>query len=258
MSDATDLPSHCFLNISVGGSDPRNVVIELFREKCPRTCRNFVLLCSNDATTSKSNPTPTYRGCEFHRIVPGFMVQGGDFQKFDGTGGYAPLTGGTFKDESFTIPHNAAGIVSMANKGPHTNGSQFFITLKPTRHLDKKHVVFGKVVEGMSVVESMTNVEVDGTKPVPMQRIVIVDCGVGQRPAVVDSTEESDQESRRERKQRSKKKDKKHKKRRKRHRDDDSLSTLESGDSASSKDYRRQKKRRKKHQKSGKKRRKEA
>ena len=121
--------SHCFLSISIAGQPGHTVVIQLFPETCPKTCENFVQLCSSNLKTSKSKPHPSFRGTEFHRIVDNFMVQGGDIEKFDGSGGYSPLTGSTFSDESFSIPHDRPGRVSMANRGPNTNGSQFFITL---------------------------------------------------------------------------------------------------------------------------------
>ena len=225
-------PSHCFLSISVAGSCPSNVVIELFQQACPQTCRNFVTLCCGDSNdrdnrlvTSRRKPQPTYRGSEFHRIVPGFMAQGGDFERFDGTGGYSPLTGGTFRDESFQHKHNAAGIVSMANKGKHTNGSQFFITLAKTPHLDQKHVVFGKVVEGMNVVESMGRVELEGSRPAAMQRIVVMDCGVGvgndnsndkddDSSDTSDDNDDGDEDDAKKRKRKHKSKSKKDEKRR--------------------------------------------
>jgi cyclophilin family peptidyl-prolyl cis-trans isomerase len=173
--------SHCFLAISIAGHPSRTIVIQLFPDICPQTCENFVQLCSSPVTTSKLAPQPSYRGTEFHRILDGFMVQGGDFVAFDGTGGYSPLTGSTLPDESFAIRHDRPGRVSMANRGlKHTSGSQFFITLAATNHLDGKHVCFGQVVEGMDVVQAMTMVERDGSRPVTLQRIVVVDCGVGK------------------------------------------------------------------------------
>ena len=214
MTDTT----HCFLCISIAGQASRSVVIQLFAETCPKTCENFIALLCSSSSSSKSKPQPSYRGTEFHRIVNNFMVQGGDFDKFDGTGGYSPLTGSTFKDESFSIPHDQPGRVSMANRGPNTNGSQFFITLAATSHLDGKHVCFGQVVKGMDVVHAMTTVECecDGSRPVAMQRIVVVDCGVG-KGGREESSSSDDEEEERERK----KKAKKRKKKKKKHRNDD-------------------------------------
>ena len=217
-NDSTPIPSHCFLRISVAGGPAQNVVVELYKEKLPVTCRNFATLCMAPETTTKKQPLPTYRGTEFHRIVPKFMVQGGDFEKFDGTGGYSSF-GGTFKDEGLSvIPHNRPGVVSMANRGKHTNGSQFFITLEATPHLDGKHVAFGQVVEGMNVIQSMANVELEGTRPVPMQRIVIVDCGEGRGPVKEMDSDSSEVSSKRKRKKKEKKRKKHSSKRRKRER----------------------------------------
>jgi peptidyl-prolyl isomerase G (cyclophilin G) len=173
----------CFLHISIAGGHPQRIVIQLFRSIVPKTCDNFASLCAAPGRTTPSKPIPTYRGSIFHRVVPQFMVQGGDFTQFSGTGGHA-ANGGTFADESFQITHDCAGVVSMANKGKDTNGSQFFITLQATPHLNNKHVAFGRVIEGMNVVQSMaTDVELEGTKPTAMQKIVIVDCGLGKGTA---------------------------------------------------------------------------
>ncbi|KAL7439805.1 hypothetical protein ACHAXH_005752 [Discostella pseudostelligera] len=141
------------------------------------TCQNFITLCSSTATaTKRRGPTtshhnldiePTYRGTEFHRIIPTFMIQGGDFTNFDGTGGFAaPSTNHghpTFPDENLQscLSHNQMGILSMANKGKDTNGSQFFITLGKALHLDGKHVAFGKVIHGMEVIIAASQVETE-------------------------------------------------------------------------------------------------
>jgi peptidyl-prolyl isomerase G (cyclophilin G) len=179
----------CFLRVSVAVIPAETIVIRLFQKECPKTCRNFRALCNDTGktnnpppTTSRTKPYPIYRGCEFHRIMEGFMVQAGDFERFDGTGGYSPIyAGGSFNDESFVMGHDAAGIVSMANSGKNTNKSQFFITLKATPHLNGKHVAFGQVIQGMNVVHQMVSVErnLETGRPVPMQRILITDCGTG-------------------------------------------------------------------------------
>lgn len=241
---ADAIPSHCFLRVSIAGGPPQNIVIKLYKEKLPITCRNFCRLCSaGPGTTSKKQPLPTYRGTEFHRIVPRFMVQGGDFEKFDGTGGYSSINNdGTFKDEGLgVIPHDRAGVVSMANRGKDTNGSQFFITLEATPHLNNKHVAFGQVVEGMNVVSEMATVEREGTRPVPMQRIVIVDCGQGRGPIEENDSSSSDS-SKRKRKKRKDKKRKKHRSKKRKHRSNDDD---ESSMSCSSDDSRRRRKKRK-------------
>lgn len=249
------IPSHCFLCISIAGGSPQKVVIELESAKLPKTCKNFASLCAAPGITSKQRPFPTYRGCEFHRIVPKFMVQGGDFEKFNGSGGHS-IFGGTFEDEALNvISHDAAGVVSMANRGKDTNGSQFFISLEAAPHLNGKHVAFGRVVEGTSVIHQMATVECEGTQPVPMQRIVIVDCGHGRGPADVDDKKSSNSDAEsfsRKRKKRDKKKKhrkhRSHKERRKRDRrsmssDEDSLSSSSSNDS---RERRRKKKKKRK------------
>lgn len=135
------------LDIKIGGEAAGTVVIELFADVVPKTAENFRALCSGEKGMS-------YAGSPFHRIIPGFMIQGGDFTRGNGTGGRS-IYGDRFPDENFKIKHTEAGLVSMANAGPNTNGSQFFITVAPTPWLDGKHVVFGKVVEGMEVIRRM-------------------------------------------------------------------------------------------------------
>ena len=245
-------PTHyCFLRISIAGQPSKTVVIQLFSADCPKTCQNFVKLITTPGKTTKQNPKPCYRGSEFHRIIDRFMVQGGDFEFLNGKGGYSPSEKKTklFHDESFAIPHDQEGRVSMANRGqPNTNGSQFFITLAATPHLNRKHVCFGQVVQGMETVHAMVQVERDTStnQPVPLQRIVIVDCGLGQggeEDETHDSSSSSDDSRRqRRRKERRKhhKKKKTKKKRKRRHRYN------YSSDSSSEDDERRRKKRRKK------------
>jgi len=178
---ALKIPEFCHLKISIAGEvQTEPIVIKLRQVECPKTCRNFIALCSSNERTSRRNPHPSYRGCEFHRIIDGFMVQGGDFEKFDGTGGYSPLFERTFDDENLLASHDCAGVVSMANSGINRNGSQFFITLRSAQHLDGKHVVFGNVIHGMESVRAMLNAERECDKPVPLQRIVVQDCSIGR------------------------------------------------------------------------------
>ena len=228
----------CFLKVSIAGNSPETVAIKLFNKECPKTCNNFLALVSDvGATTTKKTPYPTYRGCEFHRIIDGFMVQTGDFERFDGTGGYSPIyTGGKFPDESFAIKHDNEGIVSMANSGKNTNGSQFFITLKATPHLDGKHVAFGQVIAGMNIVHQMINVERVNDKPVPMQRIMITDCGIGNgnrgsdeddkdnddKKEVADKSRKEDKKKKRKKEKKKKTHKKDHKKRHRSRRSDSS------------------------------------
>ncbi|CAK4685510.1 unnamed protein product, partial [Aphanomyces euteiches] len=166
----------------------------------------------------------------FHRIIDGFMCQGGDFSNRNGTGGES-IYGAKFKDENFLHRHTRAGLLSMANAGPNTNGSQFFITLAPTKHLDGKHVVFGEVIKGMDVVYAMEAVP-KGRNDKPTHDVVIADCGV------LEEDSDKDKEAKREKKamkkalkkekKRLKKEKKKEKKRRKRRSDSSDSSSSES------------------------------
>ena len=263
--------NNCFLLVSIAGRPPQKIVIQLHRQETPQTCTNFAALCQAPGRTSPSKPVPTYRGTIFHRIVPQFMVQGGDFEHFSGSGGYCLLTAQTtsaktFEDESFVIQHDKAGVVSMANKGKNSNGSQFFITLQPTPHLNSKHVAFGQVVEGMEVVHAMaTDVELEGSRPAAMQKIVVVDCGTGKGPGSSscsdsDSSDNDHNHLDRKKKRRkdSKKSHKKGKKTRKkkpykdkddhkrRRKDDDSVSDSDSDSSSTSRPRRERRKTHKK------------
>eukprot|EP00906_Rhabdomonas_costata_P008819 RCo012521 len=165
-----------FFDVKIGGVDTGRIVFELFADVVPRTAENFRALCTGEKGTTQDGSKPLhYKNCMFHRIIKRFMIQGGDFTVGNGTGGES-IYGEKFADENFQLLHDRPGLLSMANAGPNTNGSQFFITTVPCPHLNGKHVVFGKVLKGMNTMRALENVEtVSGDKP--EQDCVIADCG---------------------------------------------------------------------------------
>jgi len=152
--------------IQIGDEEPGTVEIGLFGKTVPKTAQNFLELSNKPAGEG-------YKGSIFHRVIKDFMIQGGDFTNRDGTGGKS-IYGAKFKDENFKIKHHGAGWLSMANSGKDTNGSQFFITTKQTPWLDGRHVVFGKVLKGMSVIKKVESTKTDG-RDRPVKEVTIVD-----------------------------------------------------------------------------------
>ncbi len=168
-----------FLELEIDKAPVGRVVISLSNYKAaPKTCENFRQLCTGEAGYSKRTGKPlSYRGTIFHRVIPGFMMQGGDFTKFNGTGNESIYGAeGTQPQEPFTGHHNRKGIVSMAKNGPVTNGSQFFVTFSPAPWLDGQHTVVGEVVEGFEVCQKAERVRTDANDK-PVQRVVVVGCG---------------------------------------------------------------------------------
>ncbi|NXO56419.1 NKTR protein, partial [Aramus guarauna] len=164
------------------------IMFQLFSDICPKTCKNFLCLCSGEKGIGKTTGKKLcYKGTTFHRVVKNFMIQGGDFSEGNGKGGES-IYGGYFKDENFILKHDRAFLLSMANRGKHTNGSQFFITTKPAPHLDGVHVVFGLVISGFEVIEQIENLKTD-TASRPYADVRVIDCGVLVTKSAKDALE---------------------------------------------------------------------
>eukprot|EP00994_Dinema_validum_P004459 NODE_2511_length_684_cov_409.900787_g2054_i0.p1 GENE.NODE_2511_length_684_cov_409.900787_g2054_i0~~NODE_2511_length_684_cov_409.900787_g2054_i0.p1 ORF type:complete len:195 (-),score=68.54 NODE_2511_length_684_cov_409.900787_g2054_i0:98-625(-) len=166
-----------FFDMSVGGAPAGRIEFELYADAVPKTADNFRALCTGEKGMGKMGKPLHYKGSAFHRVIPGFMCQGGDFTSGDGRGGES-IYGAKFQDESFAGKagkHTGKGCLSMANAGPNTNGSQFFVCTGNTPHLDGKHVVFGRVIKGMDVVDKVEKCGSGNGKT--SSPVVIADCG---------------------------------------------------------------------------------
>ncbi|KAM5233830.1 NK-tumor recognition protein isoform 1-T5 [Hipposideros larvatus] len=173
---AQDRPQ-CHFDIEINREPVGRIMFQLFSDICPKTCKNFLCLCSGEKGLGKTTGKKLcYKGSTFHRVVKNFMIQGGDFSEGNGKGGES-IYGGYFKDENFILKHDRAFLLSMANRGKHTNGSQFFITTKPAPHLDGVHVVFGLVISGFEVIEQIENLKTDAASR-PYADVRVIDCGV--------------------------------------------------------------------------------
>ncbi|KAK4346516.1 hypothetical protein RND71_032855 [Anisodus tanguticus] len=166
----------CYLDISLGGELEGRMVIELYKDIVPKTAENFRALCTGEKGIGPHTAVPLhFKGSCFHHVIRGFMLQGGDISAGNGSGGES-IYGLTFEDENFKLKHERKGMLSMANSGPNTNGSQFFITASQAHILDGKNVVFGRVIRGLGMIRAIEHVKTseDGFPDLP---VIIEDCG---------------------------------------------------------------------------------
>ncbi|XP_037541427.1 probable inactive peptidyl-prolyl cis-trans isomerase-like 6 [Nematolebias whitei] len=165
-----------FMDIDVAGEAVGRLWFELFSDVCPKTSKNFEALCTGDEGLSESGLPLHYKGSLFHRIVPNGWVQGGDISPGSKGNGGESIYGPTFEDENFAVSHSKRGMLGMANKGPHSNGSQFYITLQPTPWMDKKHVAFGQVIEGVDILRKLDEAPTCNERP--KYECKVTACGV--------------------------------------------------------------------------------
>eukprot|EP00927_Polykrikos_kofoidii_P038152 TRINITY_DN3243_c0_g1_i2.p1 TRINITY_DN3243_c0_g1~~TRINITY_DN3243_c0_g1_i2.p1 ORF type:complete len:173 (-),score=29.18 TRINITY_DN3243_c0_g1_i2:103-621(-) len=163
-----------FFDMTIGGEPAGRISMELRADVCPKTADNFRCLCTGERGNGRTGIPLHFKGSAFHRVIPDFMCQGGDFTQGNGTGGES-IYGSKFEDENFTLKHTGPGILSMANAGANTNGSQFFLCTVKTQWLDGKHVVFGAVKDGLDVVKRIE--QVGSQKGTTSKPVVIADCG---------------------------------------------------------------------------------
>jgi len=163
-----------FFDMTADGAPLGRITMELRKDVVPKTAENFRALCTGEKGKGTSGKPLHFKNSSFHRVIDDFMCQGGDFTRGNGTGGES-IYGEKFADENFKLTHTGPGILSMANAGPNTNGSQFFLTTVKTSWLDCKHVVFGSVKDGMDVVKKIESYGSSSGKT--SKKIVVSDCG---------------------------------------------------------------------------------
>jgi len=173
--DLSKLP-RAFIDVAIGDQPPRRLVFALYTDTVPKTVENFKQLCTGEhqGMTARGKRLH-YKGSVLHRMIPGLMVQGGDFENANGTGGES-IYGRRFQDEAFRDKHTRRGLLAMANDGPNTNGSNFFVTFAEAEHLDRRHVVFGEVTSGMDLLDDLEALQIDAECR-PLIDCVIIECG---------------------------------------------------------------------------------
>ncbi|KAF1644375.1 Problable inactive peptidyl-prolyl cis-trans isomerase-like 6, partial [Eudyptes chrysocome] len=173
-SQASSTHVFVYLEIAIEEQPVGRLLFELFSDACPRTCENFRALCAGGVTSPRDGRELTYKNSLFHRLVKNGWIQGGDIITGKGDGGES-IYGPTFEDESFSVRHKGRGVLGMANKGRHSNGSQFYITLQPAPYLDKKYVAFGQLIEGTEVLQRLEAVPTYNERPTVDCKII--NCG---------------------------------------------------------------------------------
>merc|ERR1711934_854391 len=169
-----EITEKVYFDITIDDEPAGRIVFGLFGNTVPKTAKNFATLCDGSAGVGNAGKALHFQGSSFHRIIPGFMAQGGDFTNGNGTGGES-IYGSKFNDENFTLQHTKPFLLSMANAGPNTNGSQFFITFKETPWLNGRHTVFGEVLEGQDIVNALEKIGSGSGKT--SKQAVIADSG---------------------------------------------------------------------------------
>merc|ERR1719384_80775 len=185
MTDGGDGNVYVYLEVEISGVNIGRMIFRLYSGICPKTAENFRCLCNGERGTGLITKMPLhFQGAKFHRVIPGFMAQGGDFELGDGRGGES-IYGGKFSDEAggLALRHAKRGLLSMANSGRDTNGSQFFIIFRPAHHLNGKHCVFGEIVEGHATLDAIEGVKTQSDDR-PIAPVVVARCGQLERRVV--------------------------------------------------------------------------